>query len=89
MFFFSFSYPATESARRFGVVQGLCCCVWTFSSCGKQGLLFVAVGRLLIVLASLITEHRCRRGASAAAALSGGLSGRGAHLTALQHAASS
>ena len=23
---------------------GLCCCVWAFSSCGEQGLLFVVVG---------------------------------------------
>ena len=37
MVFFSFSYPATESARRFGVVQGLCCCVWTFSSVASKG----------------------------------------------------
>ena len=28
-----------------------------FSSCGKQGLLSVAVHRLLIVVASLIVEH--------------------------------
>ena len=31
---------------------GLCCCLWAFSSCGEQGLLFVAVHRLLIVVAS-------------------------------------
>ena len=29
-----------------------------FSSCGKQGLLFVAVCRLLIAVASLVAEHR-------------------------------
>ena len=28
-----------------------------FSSCGKRGLLFVAVGRLLIAVASLVAEH--------------------------------
>ena len=37
---------------------GLCCCTRTFSSCGEQGLPFVAVGRLLIVMASLVAEHR-------------------------------
>ena len=36
---------------------GLRCCVWAFSSCGKQGLLFVAVRRLLIAVASLVVEH--------------------------------
>ena len=59
IYVFFFLSPATESARKFGVVQGLCCRVWTFSSCGKQGLPFVAMSRLLIVLASLVTEHRC------------------------------
>ena len=39
-------------------VLGLCCCAWAFSSCGEQGLLFVAVCGLLIVVASLIAEHR-------------------------------
>ena len=29
-----------------------------FSSCGRQGLLFVAVHRLLIAVASLVAEHR-------------------------------
>ena len=29
-----------------------------FSSCGEQGLLFVAVHGLLIVVASLVAEHR-------------------------------
>ena len=28
-----------------------------FSSCGKQGLLFLAVRRLLIIVASLVAEH--------------------------------
>ena len=36
---------------------GLRCCAQAFSSCGKQGLLFVAVRRLLIVVASLVVEH--------------------------------
>ena len=38
-------------------VLGLCCCVWAFSSCGERGLLFIAVHRLLIVVASLVVEH--------------------------------
>ena len=29
-----------------------------FSSCGEQGLLFVVVCGLLIVMASLVAEHR-------------------------------
>ena len=37
---------------------GLHCCVWAFSSCSKQGLLFVAVHRLLIAVSSLVVEHR-------------------------------
>ena len=38
-------------------VLGLCCCAWAFSSCGKRGLLFVAVCGLLIEVASLVAEH--------------------------------
>ena len=37
---------------------GLRCCTWAFSSCGEWGLLFIAVCRLLIAVASLVTEHR-------------------------------
>ena len=33
------------------------CCMWAFSSCSKQGLLFFAVRRLLIAVASLVAEH--------------------------------
>ena len=40
----------------FGCV-GLCCCVRDFSSCSEQGLLFIVVHGLLIVVASLVTEH--------------------------------
>ena len=36
---------------------GLNCSTWASSSCGKQGLLFVVVRRLLIALASLAAEH--------------------------------
>ena len=41
----------------FLAVLGLRCCARAFSSCGEQGLLFVAVRRLLIVVASLVAEH--------------------------------
>ena len=37
---------------------GLRCCAQAFSSCGEWGLLFVAVCGLLIVVASLVAEHR-------------------------------
>ena len=36
---------------------GLRCHVRAFSSCGEQGLLFVAVCGLLIAAASLVVEH--------------------------------
>ena len=36
---------------------GLRCCMQAFSSCGEQGLLFAAVHRLLIAVASLVAEH--------------------------------
>ena len=35
---------------------GLSCCVRTFSSCSERGLLFVAVHRLLIAVASLVVR---------------------------------
>ena len=38
-------------------VLGLHCYTQAFSSCVEQGLLFVAVHRLLIVLASLVAER--------------------------------
>ena len=41
----------------FMAVMGLRCCAWAFCSCGKRGLLFVVVRRLLIVVASLVVEH--------------------------------
>ena len=37
---------------------GLRCGARAFSSCGERGLLFVVVRGLLIVVASLIAEHR-------------------------------
>ena len=36
---------------------GLRCCAWAFSCCGERGILFVAVHRLLIAVASLVAEH--------------------------------
>ena len=44
-------------------VLGLHCCAWAFSSCSEQVLPFVAVCRLLtvvasLVVASLVVEHR-------------------------------
>ena len=38
-------------------VLGLRCCARAFSSCSERGLLFIAVRRLLIAVASLIVEH--------------------------------
>ena len=37
---------------------GLRCCMQGFSSCGKQGLLFVAVYGLLTAVASVVVEHK-------------------------------
>ena len=34
------------------------CCAQAFSSCGEQGLLFIAVHVLLIAVASFVAEHR-------------------------------
>ena len=44
-FFFNFIYFIL-----FLAALGLHCCAWAFSSCGEQGLLFVAVHRLLIAV---------------------------------------
>ena len=41
----------------FMAVLGLCYCAWALSSCGEQGLLFIAVCGLLIAVASLVAEH--------------------------------
>ena len=41
----------------FGFI-GTSCCVQAFSSCSKWGLLFLAVSGILIVVASLVEEHR-------------------------------
>ena len=37
---------------------GLHCCTWTFSSYSERELLFVVVHGLLILVASLVAEHR-------------------------------
>ena len=42
----------------FLAVLGLCCCSQAFSSCGEWGLLFIVVRGLLIVVVSLVAEHR-------------------------------
>ena len=39
-------------------VLGLCFCARAFSSCGKQGPLFIAVRGPLTIAASLVAEHR-------------------------------
>ena len=36
---------------------GLCCFVWAFSNCSRQGLLFVVVRGLLVPMASLVVER--------------------------------
>ena len=41
----------------FLAVLGLRCCAWAFSSCGQQGLLFVAVRGLLTAASFLVEEH--------------------------------
>ena len=37
---------------------GLCCCMGAFSSCGNQGLLFIALCGLLLAVVSLVPEHK-------------------------------
>ena len=41
----------------FGCAGSLLLFVWAFSNCSEQGLLFIVVHRLLIVVASLV-KHR-------------------------------
>ena len=52
-FFFNKSFCFLNLFILFLAALGLHCCTWAFSSCGKRGLLFVVVHRLLIVVASL------------------------------------
>ena len=42
----------------FLAVLGLCFCARAFSSCGKQGPLFIAVRGPLTIAACLVVEHR-------------------------------
>ena len=51
-----FFFNVFKKSFYFLVVLGLCCCGWAFSSFSKWGLLFIAVLRRLIVVASLV-EH--------------------------------
>ena len=57
----------------FLALSGLCCCAMTFSSCGKWGLLFVAVHRLLIAVASLVACRAQALGAQASVVVECGL----------------
>ena len=41
----------------FLAVVGLHCCMWTFSSCSKQGLLFIVICGLLIAVAPPVAEQ--------------------------------
>ena len=43
----------------FMAVLGLHFCARAFSSCGKQGPLFIAVRGPLTIAASLVAEHKC------------------------------
>ena len=52
MFFFCLFY-----LFYFLSVLGLRCYMRTFCSCCERGLLFIAVHRLLIAVASLVVEH--------------------------------
>ena len=54
LFFFKFIYLFIYL---FLAALGLCCCARAFSSCGERGLLFVALRRLLIAVASLVAEQ--------------------------------
>ena len=54
LFFFFYIY----FFNLFLAALGLSCHAQAFSSCGKRGLLFVAVQGLLIAVASLVAEYR-------------------------------
>ena len=53
----TFLRPAVLGSFLFLAALGLCCCARAFCSCGEWGLLFVAVCRLLIAVASLVAER--------------------------------
>ena len=69
MFFFFF-------LLLFLAVLGLRCCGWAFPNCGEQGLLLVAVHRLLIAVASLCCGAQAL-GARASVVVACGLSSCG------------
>ena len=52
------SFKTFLFSQLFLAALGLHCCVWASSSCHQQWLLFVPVRGLLIVVASLVAEHR-------------------------------
>ena len=54
---FLFSSSGTPIIRML-VVLGLLCYMWAFSSCSKQGPLFIAVHALFIIVSSLVADHR-------------------------------
>ena len=56
-FFLSFFLFLKKLFVYFLAALGLCCCAQAFSSCGERELLFVAVCRLLVAVASLVVEH--------------------------------
>ena len=57
-FYYLFIYLKILFIYLFLAALGPPCCARAFSSCSEWGLLFVAVRRLLIVVASLVVEHR-------------------------------
>ena len=57
MIFFFLIYLFYLFIYLFLAVLGLRCCAQAFSSCGKRGLLFVAVRGLFSAVASLVAEH--------------------------------
>ena len=59
-FIYLFIYFKIYFIYLFLAALGLRCCAQAFSSCGEQGLLFVVVHRLLIMVASLVAEHGSR-----------------------------
>ena len=42
----------------FGCAGVFVCCLWDLSSCSEPGLLILAMCRLLVAVASLVSEHR-------------------------------
>ena len=58
LFVFCVFFLKNKFIYLFLAVLGLCCCVQAFCSCGERGLLFVAVRRLFIAVASSVVEHR-------------------------------